>query len=228
METTDRTPVLVLGDSHATVFSSDEMVRAFPAYAFTVQAVGGATVSGLQNPNNVTQSMPVFRQALSTTDARLVIVLLGEVDTGFVIWHRAQRHGASVEDMLGQALTSYRTFLDEVALIAPPICVSAPLPTIPDNCLWGEVANARREVTATQAERTVLTRRFNRAMESFCVARGYGSIMLDDMSQGPGGVVRHELLNADPADHHYATGAYVEMLRPRLSRVLPQQSPDVS
>jgi hypothetical protein len=41
--------VLVLGDSHAEVFES-RVLAALPVH-FDVEAVNGATLSGLQNPN---------------------------------------------------------------------------------------------------------------------------------------------------------------------------------
>lgn len=48
--------ILVIGDSHASVFKNTEFLKAFPNHFMNVVSIGGATVSGLKNPNSQTQS----------------------------------------------------------------------------------------------------------------------------------------------------------------------------
>jgi hypothetical protein len=208
--------VLVLGDSHALVFHSEYMVAFFPDYHFDVVEVPGATVSGLPNPNAVTQTKQKFDEATSSTRARKVIVMIGEVDTGFVIWYRAQKHGASVDDMTRLALTNYQQLLLELRERFEVACISTPLPTIRDGADWGEVANLRKEITATQQERTTLTLSFNNAMQEFCADNGITYLMLDKDSLGDNGVVRNSLLNADPRNHHYDATEHARMIAPLL------------
>jgi hypothetical protein len=50
----------------------------------------------------------------------------------------------------GQSLASYSQFLVELNLHFEVVCISAPLPTIQDGNDWGDIANARRKVTASQ------------------------------------------------------------------------------
>jgi len=88
----------------------------------------------------MTLAMPRVKAALAETSARTVVVMLGEVDTGFVIWYRAARSGASVDDMLARALANYERFLTEIAARFNVICISTPLPTIQDGAVGGEVA----------------------------------------------------------------------------------------
>ena len=82
--------LLVLGDSHANVFRHWRIRIFLPRTKFQFCIVGGATVSGLDNPNSQTQAIHHFSDALASTSATVIITLLGEVDTGFVIWYRAK------------------------------------------------------------------------------------------------------------------------------------------
>lgn len=213
--------LLVLGDSHAQVFATPDFQGLLPNCRFEVVWVGGATVSGLANPNSVTGAMETYHVALAAAarpDA--IVTLIGEVDTGFVIWYRAAKYGEPVSAMLELAVAGYASLLDAAAQAAPPVAISAALPTIRDGTDWGEVANARRDVTATQIERTQLTLQFNLRVSELCESRGYGFVDLDGASLGPGGVVRDSLRNADPADHHYDAHEYAAMLAPRLRAAL--------
>lgn len=212
--------ILVLGDSHTPIFNHPSFKEHFPGLIFNVITVIGATASGLENPNTKTQAYPIFKEALGKSSAGKVIVMLGEVDTGFVIWYRARKYQESVSAMAERAIASYSRFLLEVASRFEVVCISTPLPTIQDNNDWGDVANARREVTATQVERTVLTLQFNRKMQAFCAQHNLGYIMLDDLSLGDGGVIRRELLNRDPSDHHYDPDMYSSLLIERLTGVI--------
>lgn len=212
--------ILVLGDSHTPIFHHPLFRQAFPTLTFEVVTVIGATASGLENPNTKTQAYPIFKKALTYTSADTVIVMLGEVDTGFVIWYRAQKYQESVAAMAERAISSYSKFLLEVAAQARVICISTPLPTIQDGNDWGEIANARREVTATQRERTDLTLQFNRQMQTFCDTHGICHVMLDDASLGPNGLVKEALMNRNANDHHYAPDVYAGLLTERLSGIL--------
>lgn len=208
--------VLVLGDSHAAIFQTLRVRAAFPARFFNVVAVGGATVSGLENPNSKTNALTIFRRNIRRSKARTVITLLGEVDVGFVIWYKAEKHNASVSDMLTAATDNYKRFLQSLVPGHAVLCISVPLPTIKDGRTEGIVANARRDVQASQVDRTQLTIRFNKSMEHFCQGCGITYLDLDVSSMGDDGLVAGTLLNADPTDHHYDPRAYARMLTKHL------------
>lgn len=220
--------ILVLGDSHADVFAHESMAGEFADCAFNVVSVGGATISGLENPNSKTQAMPIFKSALDASKAGIVITLLGEVDTGFVIWYRAEKHNVPVHSMRDVALRNYERFLLELRKERAVICVSSPLPTIKDDNDWGEVANARREVKANQLQRTELTMTFNRSVQRFCQENGLDFLMLDQDSIGADGLVRADLRNHDPRDHHYDQSAYARLIAGALRPVLADLMDDTS
>jgi len=210
--------VLVLGDSHVLPFLRMPVPVRLDGDFWRVISVEGATVSGLPNPRAKTQAMQRFGDALGDTNAREVVVCLGEVDTGFVIWHRAQAHEESVEAMLAQALSAYRALIEHIAERHRVTLISAPLPTIPDGPAHGEVARQRAGIRASQAERIALTRRFNDAMAQWARENGIHYLHLDAESLGPDGRVRADLLNPDISDHHYDRDAYRRLLLFALAR----------
>ena len=212
--------VLVFGDSHVAIFNNFKMRKAFPQYYFNVVSVGAATVSGLENPNSKTQALPIFKQNLKTSNANTIIVSLGEVDTGFVIWYRSEKYNTEVSEMLDNALRNYRDFLIFLSRDHRVICLSAPLPTIRDGQDWGDVANLRKKVKASQMDRTKLTIYFNESMEGFCLQNKIEYLDFDSESLGKNGLVHAGLINNNINDHHYATEAYIEMIIPKLKRYI--------
>lgn len=213
--------VLVLGDSHARVFARPLLRRRLWRHHLKVVAVPGATASGLENPDSKTRALPLFESALAATKARQAVVLLGEIDAGFVIWYRAQKYGIPVSEALEHACATYCAFLLKVqGRGIRPICVSAPLPTIEDGNDWGEVASLRRSIRATQRERTDLTLRFNERVAAFCRAKNIAYIGLDEASTAENGLVDPALLNPDPLDHHYKVRAYAALLTKPVAQLL--------
>ena len=183
------TEVLVLGDSHARIFEYWYFMLSLPLQYFNVRAVDGATASGLENPNSKTQAYATFRAALDQERYSKIILILGEVDTGFVTWFRAKKYKASIEDMYAQAVERYCSFLDEIRRYGEVIVISCPLPTIQDNNDWGEVANLRKEVDASRYQRTKLALNFNRAIATHCSGADIRFVGLDEESLGVDGFV---------------------------------------
>jgi len=215
-----KTEVLVLGDSHTEVFKLARFKRCFRRHFFAVTTVGGATASGLENPNSKTQAYQLFRDAIRGSEARLAIIQLGEVDTGFVIWYRARKYNADVSEMAQRAVDTLTRFIREVAITHTPVVISAPLPTIGDAVEWGEVAKARSKVTATQRERTALTLEFNREIAAFCADNHYCYISLDEECLGEDGLVSREVINPDIRNHHYDQDIYAELLVRKLQPII--------
>jgi hypothetical protein len=209
-----RTTVVCLGDSHAEVFEHVDV----PGYAFDVYMVEGATASGVENPNSKTQAGTQFRARLAKARRdQPVVVLLGEVDCGFVIWYRAQRHGTSADEELARTVGGYASFLADVR---PTVVVSAPPPTIVDGQTWGDVANARSEIAASQRERTELTLRFNDAVRDVCAREGIAFCDVTPRMLGDDGLIAERFRDADPLDHHLDSARYAELLAPALLRSL--------
>ncbi len=195
----------IVGDSHIDAFRHAAAHGKILAPCRFTQ-VKGATAVGLRNPNSKTDAMAQFRAGLlPKPDDAIPVFQLGEVDCGFVIWYRARKYGEAIERQVQQSIAAYFDFVD--ALVAggyPHVVVTgAVVPTIRDGLDWGEVANARREVTATLFERTALTLSYNDRLRQGATARGLSYIDISsDVIDPATGVVSDVYRNPDPSDHH--------------------------
>ncbi len=205
------------GDSHAAVFISLNGLPEFRGYKLRILPVQGATIFGLSNPNSKTNAIGIFREWMRyVPEGQSILFLLGEVDAGFIIWLRALKSGGDPEKIMEVVLRRYERFITSLDTSRLMLC-SVPLPTIGDNQDWGEVANARKAIQASQRERTSLTLVFNRRIEDICNRHGIPFINLDPLSLDEDtGLVKDALLNKNRMDHHYETEAYVRLLAEEL------------
>lgn len=215
---TRRTHALVLGDSHVEVFRGQVHVR---GVRWAVQLVGGATALGMVNPNSKTDALRIFDERLN--DAPLwqpSLFMLGEIDCGFVIFYRAEKHGTPIEEQLEESVGNYLAFLERHAA-RRRIVLSAPLPTIRDGQTFGEVADARREVKATLRERTAITLRYNTRLEQRCHEAGIEFVDVTAPQFDPAtGAIRENLRRPDPTDHHLHPQRYAAILERELEKSL--------
>jgi hypothetical protein len=218
----NRDHVLCLGDSHVLIMRHVHV----PGVWFRVKSLRGATASGVLNPNSKTQSLAMFSKWLRRAKPwQQVVLQLGEVDCGFVIWHRAERHGLSVDEQMTHTLDSYVKFIETVTAIGfcRVIILSIPLPTIGDNpAEWGEIANLRQEVAASQADRTSLTLRFNKELRKRC--DGIGVVFVDVTSghlDSRTGLIDAQFLQPAFQDHHLADAPYARLISKELGELWP-------
>jgi hypothetical protein len=215
-----RQHVLCLGDSHVEVMAH---VRV-PGVWFRAKAVPGATASGVQNPQSTSQAAAIFDALLARAKPWHEILLhLGEVDCGFLIWRRAQRLGVAVEQQLTYTLDNYESFVSKVVQrgFKRVMVLSAPLPTIGDDpAKWGEIASLRRTVIASRAERTALTVRFNAGLRDRCEAIGVPFVDATTGHRDPGtGLIDPSFLRTTHQDHHLADGPYSRLIARELGRL---------
>jgi hypothetical protein len=213
---------LVLGDSHAMVFNHPLFKLYFPFKYFDVNVVHGATISGIENPNSKTNAHNIFNERLenSTSKNNKIILLLGEVDTGFVIWYKAEKENLDVQIILNETLNKYKNFILKCTKYAPTFVISSPLPTITDDNDWGEVANLRKEIKATQIQKTKLTLEFNSKIKKFCINIGVEYLDLDRYSINNEGFVKSFLLSKNNLDHHYDKKNYAKLIIRNAKNIL--------
>ena len=213
--------VLVLGDSHTEAFNAFgglDLLFSIAKYRFTVCSVGGATASGLKNLNSKTKALRKFQNAIQRYKGKKVFIMLGEVDTGFAIWLKSQTQNIPVEESYQKALDNYFDFVVDLSKKFSVYVFSTPLPTISDDQSAGEIAFKRSAINISQRERTNLTKRFNNDLESFCKKLGLQFVSLDEDSINPQtGIVRDELINKNPLDHHYDLKTYCKLLALKIS-----------
>ena len=216
--------VICIGDSHTSVFDYINYNVWFSGFFFKTKIVHGATASGIQNPNSTTQARIQFDEFIDSISMKnnFLIIQLGEVDCGFVIWYRAQKLNISVEKQLDETVTNYQKFVLTIKeKVKNCIVMSAVLPTIQDGQDFGEVANKRKEVRATLKERTKLTRSFNQMMKDFCKKNNISFLDLDhhliDMETG---MVKKIFLNEDPLDHHLSEKIFAPLIVKELKNLV--------
>jgi|GEM_PF-3641388 len=209
------------GDSHAAIFRHINSCCRSHKERFRVTSIRGATVHGMGNPNSKTNAMRIFTDQLShIPTTQTVLFIMGEVDIGFLIWLKAQERQSQPESHLEEAFDRYSEFLDGVLVNHRHLIVTAaPLPTIPDGVVHGDVANARSVIKASQKERTMATLRFNGKVRNWASKRNVLFIDLDAVCLDPQTqMVKSLLINKNSSDHHYDTDAFVAIMYTELRK----------
>ncbi|TAM60798.1 hypothetical protein [Rhodanobacter denitrificans] len=198
--------LLALGDSHldALKFAADLGVLKVNRYSFSI--VPGATAVGLRNPNSQTDAVNIFKAALADQPKdSCVIIHLGEVDCGFVIWWRAKEYGENVDAQFRESIRAYKLFLVEILEMGfSRLCIAgASLPTIRDQVDFGDVANKRADVKVALSVRTELTLSYNRELKALADELGIGYFDVTDAVLDRSSRLVHDFYrNPDPSDHH--------------------------
>lgn len=208
-----RVSVLVLGDSHVRVFEHWWFMWALPHVRWHIHYASGGTAVGLPNTDSQTKARLLFEQALSQVPHDLVLLNLGEVDTGYNIWARAASRGLDPRQLMLGVVDHYIQFIERVAADHRLLVIGAPLPTLPDDFVASDdVGSTRKQVACSQAERTALTLAFNDEVAARCSALGIPHLDDRAASLGPDGVVRREWQHPGRHDHHYHRKAYAHWL----------------
>ena len=200
--------ILVLGDSHSEVFNycntkQDKM-------HFAVIVVGGATAQGSVNPNSNTNALNIFKEKLNDikhNNYEYIIINLGEVDCGFVMWYRKNKYNISIEDQLLITTDNLFNFIKLEILhyfkSSKIIINGSVLPTIKDNTDTKYLVGARSTINASQIDRTILTIKYNNILKKRSFVNGYNymditNYILDHAT----GVVNDTFLNQCIYNHH--------------------------
>lgn len=212
--------VYCLGDSHARVFDNIQERHLLNGVTLDVTWVLGATALGLANPNSRSNALVDFRKALRGVprDAPLV-VLLGEIDCGYLIWYRADKYGHDVREEFEASLATYTGFLTELQHGGRSSIIVAvvPPPAVEDYADWSGLDNARKHVKATLGERTRLTQEYNDRLRDW--AHAHGAQVLDyesDVLDADSGRIRPELMHDDPLNHHLHRERFPEVVAARM------------
>lgn len=200
--------ILVLGDSHGNIFNYCNTKQ--QNIHFEVVVVGGATAQGSVNPNSATNALSIFKKTLNNikhNDFNYIIINLGEVDCGFVIWYRKNKYNIGIEDQLKISTGNLFNFINLEILphfeSSKIIINGSVLPTIKDNTDNRYLTGARSEVKASQIDRTKLTIKYNNILKQYSLINGHNymditNYILDNETK----VVKTIFLNKNIFDHH--------------------------
>ena len=186
--------ILVCGDSHSLVFeySNDKQ----NTFNFHLCYVGGATAQGLVNPNSNTNALPIFAKKISENNLfDKILIVLGEVDCGFVIWVRSKRYNISIDEQIETCIHNLFNFIENVIIHkgyekSNIILAGAVLPTIKDNTDKKYLYGARSEVDVSQYDRTQKTLEYNLKLQNKCKIYGYKYIEITPTILGENGIVK--------------------------------------
>jgi hypothetical protein len=200
--------ILVLGDSHSEIFNYCNTKQ--KKIHFEVVIVGGATAQGSVNPNSITNALSIFKEKLNNikhNNFEYIIINLGEVDCGFLIWYRKNKHNIGIEDQLKITTDNLFNFINlEILPYFNPskiIINGSVLPTIKDNTDKKYLLGARSEINASQIDRTELTIKYNNILQNYSLINGCNymditNYILDNETK----VVNTIFLNNNIFDHH--------------------------
>lgn len=197
--------ILCCGDSHTKVFEyCNQKTRRF---LFDICIVEGATAQGAVNPNSKTDALKIFTNKIANTKSDKLLIMLGEVDCGFVIWVRSKRYNISVNEQITTSINNLFTFLDNIVIKSKYknediIITGANLPTIKDSTDKKILNGARSEVDISQSERTKKTLEYNQLLQNKCEKNGYIYIEITKEIMGEDGIIKEEYLSSNPSDHH--------------------------
>ena len=217
--------ILVLGDSHSLVFSHCNKMQKI--VQFTVVSVNGATAQGVVNPNSRTDALNHFRKTLKEikpAEFDYVIINLGEVDCGFVMWFRANKHNISIDEQMTLSTTNLFNFVkDELLPLfdASKIIINGSVfPVITDNTNTKFLCGARKQVTATIEERTHLTIRYNGILKTTAATYGYNYMDINKyVVDSTTKLVKPEFKRKNVNNHHLSFGNTYTFWLTELSKI---------
>ncbi len=198
--------ILCCGDSHLNIFKYINNKQ--NKYKFDICIVPGATAQGAVNPNSKTNALNIFfNKIINTTKLEKILIMLGEVDCGFVIWVRSKKYKISIDQQINNSVSNLFSFINQVlnkTSYKPQdiIICGAILPTIKDSTNKKYLNGARSEVNVNQEERTKKTIEYNNILKSKCENLGYNYIEITKYIINSKGIVDNVFLNKSPYDHH--------------------------
>lgn len=212
--------ILVMGDSHVQAFDAYKGTD----YAFKVAMVNGATARGAINPNTKTNALNIFKEVLQNEKAERVIINLGEVDCGYLIWYKHKFEGLTVESQMEESLFRLSLFIqNEVLQYYRPdqiILMAATLPTIDDNADKRFLFGARKDIDATLEQRMELTLKYNSRLADLAAEMSYQLIDITSDTLDPlTNRVKHRFLNKKKWDHHLNPDAAIEVIIEQLKQL---------
>lgn len=205
------TKVLFFGDSHTRYCISKGADIVQEELDFTTCVVDGATAQGAVNPHSKTKALSIYRATLKKRINQgfdYFGIMLGEVDCGFVMWHRAKKYKKTISSQIDFAVKNLETFLEEAVeknfTKKQIVVVGATLPTIQDNSDIKILKGARGAVKASLSQRINCTFRYNDKLKKMAESNGYRYFdVTEETLDKPNNRVHPRFLNSNPHDHHF-------------------------
>ena len=194
--------IKVIGDSHTSIFDA----YTGSEFIFDQTRVHGATARGSANPKTKTNSLEQFRNGLKGPKAKKVIIGLGEVDCGYIIWWRNAFKNETIEKALTDSMDGMFNFIQsEILQIYEPkdvIIMSVIPPVIEDNTNPNFLEGRRAEVNPSIEDRYELTVKWNNVLAERCNKLGYTCININSEITDSNNRVLNKYRNPNALNHH--------------------------
>jgi len=205
--------IKVLGDSHIQSFDLYDGNN----YNFETVLVNGATARGAINPNTTTNALKIFKKSLSGEKANRIIICLGEVDCGYLIWYKYKFEGldpiAQMHESLKRLHQFVKTEVEPIYSKDKIILLGSIPPTIKDNTDKRYLAGARSKVDTPLKHRSSLTKLYNQTLKLICELEGWKCIdIIDEVTMEDGIEIKDEYRNPKDNDHHLNPEAHLRLL----------------
>jgi len=213
------TVIECFGDSHVKVMRRLNWAAREHDLRFRTISVMGATAYGVVNYGSRSGARETYEKRLKNINKNnKALVMLGEIDAGFLIWSLAKKKGLSVEAVLKETVDRYVRFLSYVKNMCNDVYVcSAPLPTVDDGEKDPGYLEVRGSIQVSKKERTDMTLKFNETVQKSCKLLDIIYVDLDDLSiDKTTGLVKRSLINPSGLDHHYEENAFINILQNRM------------
>ena len=202
--------ILVIGDSHTKVFQYIKKNKLCNTYNFDIILIGGATAQGMVNPNSKTNAMPIFTKKVKMIKPNYynkILIMLGEVDCGFIIWLRSEKYNISVDEQINISINNLFKFLKNTVLQKfknnDIIVCGSILPTIKDNTDKNILGGARADIKTSQLERTYKTLEYNEILKKRCIEHNFNYIdITNDTINNNTHIINDYYLSDNKNDHH--------------------------
>lgn len=169
----DAERILVLGDSHTEVFNG----YTGKEYIFEQFRCHGATARGSINPNTKTNSLSIFKKGLKSKKAKRVIICLGEVDCGYLIWLKNKETKQPIDELMNESIDNLIKFIEtEVYPYYKPeeINIMSVIPQVIEDMTNSKFLNGdRSNVNISIHRRNSLTNKWNDRLEQECKIRNW-------------------------------------------------------
>ncbi len=198
--------ILVIGDSHGGVFEYCFDHDLLAPHLVNCEIVAGATAYGLNNDQSATGAWQKFTVALDRFSRfDVVVIVLGECDCSYALWKKAESLHLPPVELIPRSLQGIRRLIDRVKknqAVRRIVLAGASLPSIEDGMAAVQENLLRREIAASQKERTELVLEFNRRLVALADELGvaYFDLTAETMNTESGLLDRRYVAGAD--DHH--------------------------
>lgn len=219
--------ILFIGDSHLGVFEYIFDHQLLTPHFINCDVVGGATAYGVLNNHSITKSFVRFTHALQRFQhSDLVVIMLGEVDCCYLLWKKANGKPESAMALLPKCMEGIQRVINKTNELIPNaeiVLAGAVLPTIKDEQYLSQESVMRREITATQRERTELVLAFNAELHALAKSNEchYLDITAATLDQNTG-LLNDDFLLDELIDHHQSQAKTANLWVRELRQLIRQ------